>query len=293
MKHGIEADAESSERVVQLELERIVPNRLQPRKRFGQAQLRQLADSLQAQGVIQPIVVRRHPQRHGQYEIVAGERRLRAMHLLGWRRAPALVRTIPEEHLLETALVENLQREPLTPIEEAQAYRALLEHHGYTQDTLARRVGRDRSTVANLLRLLRLPARLQQDLDEARMSVGHARALLALDGVEPQLALREIILEQGLSVRETERRVNKALRRTGRAGRGGGAAEPGATANPKLDAAQEALENRFRTRVAISQGAKAGGGMEPGGGMESGGRIEIEYYSLDDFNRIYDLLISG
>lgn len=290
MKHGIEADAESSERVVQLELERIVPNRLQPRKRFGQAQLRQLADSLQAQGVIQPIVVRRHPQRHGQYEIVAGERRLRAMHLLGWRRAPALVRTIPEEHLLETALVENLQREPLTPIEEAQAYRALLEHHGYTQDTLARRVGRDRSTVANLLRLLRLPARLQQDLDEARMSVGHARALLALDGVEPQLALREIILEQGLSVRETERRVNKALRRTGR---GGGAAEPGAAANPKLDAAQEALENRFRTRVAISQGAKAGGGMEPGGGMESGGRIEIEYYSVDDFNRIYDLLISG
>lgn len=287
MKHGIEADAESGERVVQLELERIVPNRLQPRKRFGQAQLRQLAESLEAQGVIQPIVVRHHPQRTGQYEIVSGERRLRAMHLLGWRRAPALVRTIPEEHLLETALVENLQREQLTPIEEAHAYRALLENHGYTQDTLARRVGRDRSTIANLLRLLRLPARLQLDLDEARLSVGHARALLALDGVEPQLALREIILEQGLSVRETERRVNKALRRTGRAGRRGKATEPVPAATPKLDAAQEALENRLRTRVAISQGAK------PGGGIEFAGRIEIEYYSLDDFNRIYDLLISG
>lgn len=278
MKSTITREGESGESVVQLNVAHILPNHLQPRRRFDRERLQKLAHSLESQGVIQPIVVRRHPHRHGRYELIAGERRLRAMRLLGWQVAPALVREIPEKHLLESALVENIQREQLTPIEEARAYQALMANLGYTQESLSRRVGKDRSTIANLIRLLGLPERLQEDLEEGRLTMGHARALLALESIELQLGLRELIIKQELSVRETERRVKRALESKDRRG------DPAHSPPPpdvKFNAVQEALEGRLRTRVTISQSG------------EGGGKIEIEYYSLDDFNRIYDLLMSG
>ena len=265
--------ADSTEVVLQLNVAHILPNCQQPRKRFDRQRLEQLAQSLESQGVIQPIVVRRHPHRHDRYELVAGERRLRAMRLLGWQMAPVLVRDIPETHLMESALVENIQREALTPIEEARAYRFLLNHFEYTQDTLARRVGKDRSTIANLVRLLGLPAQLQEDLEESRLTVGHARALLVLESLELQLALRKLILAQGLSVRETEQRVKQTL------------TEPRpsrrlAPVDPKFSAVTDALEKRFGTRVIVSHSP------------QGKGKIEIEYYSMDDFNRLYDILMS-
>ena len=278
MKRSIAADGETSESVVQLNITHILPNRMQPRKRFDRERLQRLARSLESQGVIQPIVVRRHPHRDGRYELVAGERRLRAMRLLGWQVAPALIREIHEKNLLESALVENIQREQLTPIEEARAYHTLLGNFGYTQDSLARRVGKDRSTIANLIRLLGLPERLQEDLEESRLTTGHARALLALESIELQLSLRELILEQNLSVRETETRVKRALENGNRPKN---SPSPPPPPDPKYNAVQDALESRLSTRVCISQSGKGGG------------KIEIEYYSLDDFNRIYDLLMSG
>lgn len=278
MKRSIATDGEPGEMVLQLNVAHILPNRLQPRKRFDRERLQRLAWSLESQGVIQPIVVRDHPHRHGRYELIAGERRLRAMRLLGWRVAPALVREIPEKNLLESALVENIQREQLTPIEEARAYHSLLSNFGYTQESLARRVGKDRSTIANLIRLLGLPERLQEDLEEDRLTIGHARALLALESIELQLAMREVILARSLSVRETERRVKQALSYEAR--RKTPAPSPLAV-DPKYDAVRVALESRLGTHVAISQS------------NEGGGKIQIEYYSLDDFNRIYDMLMSG
>ena len=278
MKSTIATDGDTGESVVQLNVTHILPNHLQPRRRFDREALQRLAHSLESQGVIQPILVRHHPHRHDRYELIAGERRLRAMRLLGWQVAPALVREIPDRHLLESALVENIQREQLTPIEEARAYQTLLANFGYTQESLSRQVGKDRSTIANLIRLLGLPERLQEDLDEGRLTIGHARPLLALESIALQLGLREIILEQELSVRETERRVKRVLESKDR--RRDLALLPPAP-DTKFNAVREALEGRLRTRVAITQSG------------EGGGKIEIEYYSLDDFNRIYDLLMSG
>ena len=278
MKSTIATDGESGETVVQLNVAHILPNRLQPRRRFDREGLQRLARSMESLGVIQPIVVRHHPHLHDRYELIAGERRLRAMRLLGWQVAPALVREIPDKHLLESALVENIQREQLTPIEEARAYHTLLTNFGYTQESLSHRVGKDRSTIANLIRLLGLPERLQEDLEEGRLTIGHARALLALESIELQLGLGDLINEQALSVRETERRVKRVLANKDRRG---SPASPPPAPDAKFNAVQEALEGRLRTRVAISQ-SDAGGG-----------KIEIEYYSLDDFNRIYDLLMSG
>lgn len=277
MKRSIAAEGETSEYVEQLNITHILPNHMQPRKRFDRERLQSLARSLESQGVIQPIVVRRHPHRRDRYELVAGERRLRAMRLLGWQVAPALVRDIPEKNLLESALVENIQREQLTPIEEAKAYHTLLGNFGYTQESLARRVGKDRSTIANLIRLLGLPERLQEDLQEFRLTIGHARAMLALQSIELQLALRDLILEKNLSVRETEARIKRMLENGNQRKNPPPAPPP---ADPKYNAVQDAMESRLHTRVSISQSRKGGG------------KIEIEYYSLDDFNRIYDLLMS-
>ena len=271
----------------QVPLERILPNAQQPRRRFDPAQTAALARSISAQGVLQPLLVRPHPARGGHYELVAGERRLRALRLLGWATAPVLVREIPDAGLLEAALVENLQREQLTPIEEAGAYRELLDRHGYTQETLAERLGRDRSTISNMMRLLALPPSVRDDLEAGRMTIGHARALLAVGDARLQQALRRIILGRGLSVRETEALVGREKLRVA-AGKGrpadksraGGASVPAPPLlHPRWRELQDRLERRFGTRVAIE--------AEPG----AGGTIRIEYADGDEFNRIYDLLL--
>jgi len=279
MERTAELNPQGGERLVQLELHRLVPSIHQPRKRFSKQRIEQLARSIESQGVVQPLVVRPHPREHGRFELVAGERRLRALKLLGRDTAPVLVRAITDGQMLEASLVENLQREQLTPIEEAQAYRNLLDHHGYTQETLADRVGKERSTIANLVRLLGLPPALRQDLEEERLSTGHARTLLALEDPALQLALRDLIVKRDLSVREAERYVKRASQR----GLPGGKPRHGPAAkvadDPKLVAVKDALESRLGTRVTISKNAG------------ERGKIEIEYYSVDDLNRILDKLL--
>ena len=273
-------DSTGSEILVDLAVDRISPNPRQPRRHFTPEQIDGLASSIRSQGIIQPLVVRPSPDSADQYQLVTGERRLRAVRHLGWKTVPVVVRQIPDEALLETSLVENLQREQLSPIEEALAYRTLLDGYGYTQETLAPRVGKDRSTLANMVRLLALPVSLQEDLESGRLSVGHARALLAVEEMDRQFALRDLVVKRRLSVRETERLVQlEQQRRSSRPDDPSKPETPDAEAL-NFEAARNSLERQLGTRVAIQQG--------PDG---QGGRIEIEYYDMDDFNRLYDLFL--
>ena len=279
----------------------IEPNPLQPRRNFSPETIESLARSIESQGVLQPLVVRSKPGDPNRYQLVAGERRLRAMRLLGLKAVPAVLREVPDENLLEAALVENIQREPLNPVEEAEAYRALLDRYGYTKEALAGRLGKDRSTIANMVRLLALPPLLKEDLAAGRLSAGHARALLNLPGADRQIALRGVVIERGLSVRETERMAARAKRENpaARAKRKNPAAPHGRIAgeNPgggnkaqdgarlQFDAVREMLEHRYSTRIRILPQESPSKNPEL-----QGGRIELEYYSMEDFNRIYDLL---
>jgi ParB family chromosome partitioning protein len=278
------ADGRGESAARQVPVERIVPNPRQPRQRFDAPRIAALAASIQSQGVLQPLLVRPSKTRPEAFELVAGERRLRALKLLGWPQVPVVIRDIPDDGLLEAALVENLQREPLTPMEEAEAYRNLLDIHGYTQERLAERLGRDRTTVANMVRLLALPPSLREDLDVGRLSVGHGRALLAVHDPHRQQALRRIILGRGLTVRETEALVGQEKLRVVD-GAKPGAAKPAAPKpapplrHPRWRELQDRLERHYGTRVEIEP--------DPG----AGGAIRIEYSDGEDFNRIYDLLL--
>ncbi|HEY6119527.1 MAG TPA: ParB/RepB/Spo0J family partition protein, partial [Pyrinomonadaceae bacterium] len=195
----------------EVELDLIDASPLQPRTYFDQSSLDQLAQSILAHGVVQPIVLRR---KYGRYEIVAGERRWRAARLAGLDRIPAVIRDIEDKDLLELALIENIQREDLNPIEEAQAYKKLIDAVGLTQESLATRVGRDRSYITNYLRLLRLADDLQRLVAEGKISTGHARTLLGLEHVDEQRRLARRIIERGLSVRETEGLVRRLANRS-------------------------------------------------------------------------------
>ena len=188
----------------EIEIDSIVPGPMQPRTHFDEASLQNLADSIRAHGIVQPLLVRR---REDGYELIAGERRWRAARLAGISRVPVVVKDVPDDNLLEIALIENIQRENLNPIEEAQAYKKLLETVGLTQEALATRVGRDRTYITNYLRLLRLPDDVQRLVQEGRLSTGHARTILALDGPDLQRRLARQIIDGGLSVRATEQLV--------------------------------------------------------------------------------------
>src|SRR6185295_8662456 len=185
----------------EVEVELIDASPLQPRTFFDQSSLEQLAESIRTHGVVQPVVLRRIDDR---YQLVAGERRWRAAKLAGLNRIPAVVRDIDDDNLLEIALIENIQREDLNPIEEAQAYKKLIDAVGLTQESLAARVGRDRSYITNYLRLLRLPDDIQSLVAQGKLSTGHARTLLGLEQADEQRRLARKIIERGLSVRETE-----------------------------------------------------------------------------------------
>ena len=200
-----------SEEMLNIPLERISLNPLQPRKHFDESKIIELSKSIKNQGVIQPLVVRVHPELSGHYQLVAGERRLRALKMLDYQEIPVLIRNIKDHDLLETALLENIQRENLTPMEEARSYQNLLREHGYTQDKLAERIGKDRTTISNLIRLLQLPESIQNDVELGRMTSGHARALVSLPSQDLQLLLRKQLLQQEWSVRETEKRVRQIL----------------------------------------------------------------------------------
>jgi ParB family chromosome partitioning protein len=259
--------------ILELDIESIIPNRLQPRKEFGSEELRELAASIETHGVLQPIVVR--PFESG-YEIIAGERRWRACKSLGKDTIPAVIRDVNDEELLELALIENLHRSDLNPIEKAEACRRLIDDFKLNQESAARKIGKSRSSLANLLRLLELPEVVRRRIASGEVSVGHAKALLALESEEEQLALCEEILAGGVTVRDAERRTSESsgTRKKGKKKRG--SAKP----NYILD-----LEDRLRkalgTKVAIVE--KKG----------SRGRIVIDFFSKEDFDRILGLLESG
>ena len=251
----------------ELPIEALEPNPFQPRLVIDPARLDELTASVRESGVIQPILVRRHGER---YQIVAGERRWRAAQAAGLTTVPVTLREIPDDRLLELAIVENIQRHELTALEEAQGFQRLQEEFGFTQEDIARRVGRERSTIANTLRLLKLPRELRDLVSQGRLDAGHGRALLALEHEQDQLELGREAARKGLSVREVERRV--ALMRAPRPENAGG---------PKNDANTRAAEERLRaalgTRVEIARRGK-------------GGQIRVVYSNEGELNRIYELL---
>ena len=241
------------------------PNPFQPRSAMDPERLAELTASVRESGIVQPILVRRRGER---YQIIAGERRFRAAQATGLATVPVMVRDVDDEHLLELALVENIQREELNPIEEAQAFHRLQDEFGLTQEEIARRVGRDRATVANTLRLLRLPRELRELLAEARLDAGHGRAILALERAEDQVALGREAARKGLSVREVERRV--ALQRAPRGAR------PRKDANTR--AAEERLRSALGARVEIARRGR-------------GGQIRILFAGEAELNRLFELLV--
>jgi len=250
---------------VELPVDAISPNPKQPRKAFDDKSLHDLSASLSQTGVLQPVVVRRLGDG---YQLIVGERRWRAAKLAGITRIPAVIREATDAQSLELALVENLLREDLNPIEEAEAYQRLLAEFGWTQEELAKRVARDRSSVANCLRLLKLPDLIQTDLRAGRLTMGHARALLSLDSPAEQLKLREQILAHSWSVRATEEGVQaKRLRPVRRPAR----------RSPELVAVEDGLRVALATRVRIV-------------GNERSGRIEMVYSSREELDRLAELI---
>lgn len=256
----------------EIEIDLIQPSRDQPRTFFDESKLDELAQSIKTTGIIQPLLVR--PQ-GGLFELVAGERRWRAAQLAGLVRVPAIVREIPDERLLEFALIENIQRQELNPIEEANAYRRLIESLGLTQDEVARRIGRDRTFVTNYLRVLKLPTDIQALIEGEKLSFGHARTLLSVQDPVTQRRLAQKIVKHSWSVRETEQRVKSLtnLKST----------TPPKTresTDPNIRAAEAKLRRSLSTQVRILP-------AKPG----STGRIEIEYYSLADLDRIFNAIV--
>lgn len=260
---GPASSAEPS--TLELPIDAITPNPKQPRKDFDDKALRDLAESLKQSGLLQPVVVRRVGEG---YQLVVGERRWRAAKMAGIERIPAVVREASDAQSLELALVENLLREDLNPMEEAEAYQRLLAEFAWTQEDLAQRVARDRSSIANCLRLLKLPDVIQADLRSGRLTMGHARALLSLDSPAEQLRLREEILTHSWSVRATEQGVQakrtqparRVLRRSA-----------------ELAAVEDALRVALATRVRIV-------------GNERAGRIEVSYSSREELDRLTELI---
>jgi ParB family transcriptional regulator, chromosome partitioning protein len=247
-------------------IEEIRPNRNQPRKSFANDKLEELAASIREKGIIQPLVVLR---KSDHYELIAGERRWRAAQKAGLREVPVVIQDVSEDTALEMALIENIQREDLNAVEEAEAYHALLERFSLSQEELAKRVGKDRSTVANSLRLLKLPAEIKRDVTEDRLTMGHARALLPLDTPEQMKEARNTIMQRKLTVRATE-----ALVRNMKENR---VVKPPPKPNPQLVDLVEQLQRHFKTRIAIRQSTR-------------GGKIEISFNDLKELTRLIELI---
>ena len=271
---GIGTQAQGADEV---RLDLIDPGALQPRNVFDESKLDELAKSISANGVVQPVLLRRKGDR---FELIAGERRWRAAERAGLTKIPAVVRDIADDKVLEIALIENIQREDLNPIEEARAYKKLIETLGLTQETVAIRVGRDRSYVTNYLRLLRLPEDIQDLLQSGRISTGHARTLLGASHADSQRRIARKIIEQDLSVRATERLVKTAEMATSQPR---SQVAPGSlVTDPNVRAAESRLRRYFGTKVRIVKSTSA-----------PAGRIEFEFYDDDDLTRLFGLLISS
>ena len=261
----------TTDRVIGIPVDHISPSPYQPRMIMNEESLKELAASIKEQGVVQPIIVRSLGT--DKYEVIAGERRLRAARLAGLEEAPAIVREVDDREAMALAVTENIQREDLNVIELARAYSILLGQFELTQEQLAQALGKSRSAVTNILRLLQLPQEIQEHVLSGEISMGHARALLALEHENQRVSVCKKIIESELSVRQTERLVQKLLNQ----------AEPksGAAArSPELDALESRLRSKLATQVKIRQG-------------RSKGKLEIEYYSEDDLERLTKILEAG
>lgn len=244
----------------------IIPNRMQPRTVFDEEKIRELSQSIQEQGVIQPLIVT--PTKDGRYELIAGERRLRAARLAGIEEVPVVVKEVDDEGLLAISIIENIQREDLNPIEEARAFAELINQFSYTQEDVAKKLGKSRTAVANSLRLLNLPKVVQDDVSAGRYSAGHARAILAVESLHEQLKLREIIIKETPTVRDVEKLVQSFM--------SGARRKP--ASRVQLSTQQSALLDSMKSTLGTKVELKPKG---------AGGKIIIEYYSLQDLDRIY------
>lgn len=269
--------AEASGALRELPISSVKPNPYQPRTRMDEAELTDLASSMEASGLLQPVVVRPHD---GGFELIAGERRWRAALRLGWAKIPAVVKEVDDRTLLTLALIENLQRDDLSPIDEAAGFRRLGEEFHLGHSEIAKSVGKDRSTVANLLRLLQLPSDVQAMVHEKRLSAGHARALLGLPDGERQSALAAEAVEQGWSVREVEAAV-AGKRTAGRPTRRPGAAPVARNATADVKRVEDALRKRLGTDVRVTA-RRRGRGF-----------VTVSYYSNDDLSRLLELILGG
>lgn len=268
-----EAEREGS--LVELPVKDIRPNPLQPRREVDPGALEELKSSIQQAGLLQPVVVRPAPGGSG-FELIAGERRLRACQALGWERIPAVRRDVDDRTVLTLALIENLQRDDLSPVDEARGYERLIAEFELTQQDVAIAVGRDRSTVANALRLLKLPDAVLQMLHDGHLTVGHARALLALDDPRTVTALAREATAQGLSVRDVEDRV-----RGGRAPERRPRLKRGLAPAPEVRRVEDALRRRLGTDVRVTLRAKGKG------------QLHVAFYSNDDLARILELILGN
>ena len=268
-------EAQPGAQTVEVALSALKANPHQPRQEFSESSLRELADSIREKGVLQPILV--EPAEDGEYFIIAGERRARAARLAGLQTIPVIVRQFTQQEMLEIALIENVQREDLTPLEQARAYRNLMDMAGLGQEQLAQRVGKERSTVANTLRLLKLPEDAQDALGKGDITAGHARALLMVVNPADASVLLKRIVGSGLSVRQAEEGAS-ALNQ-GRRGAAKGTRKAGAAArvDPELREFQQALLEKLGTKVEIR-------------GTQHRGKIEISYFSSEDLERILKLV---
>ncbi len=270
-------DGTSTGVLAHIDVRKIRPNPYQPRMEFDPATLAELAQSIRRKGVIQPITVRRH--REGEYELISGERRVRACIEAGVAFIPAyIIRISSREEMLELALIENIQRERLNPIEIASSYQRLVEECGYTQEEIADRVGKDRTTVANFIRLLRLPDQIQKSLIKNEISMGHARALINLPQQKEQLRIWQKIMKNRLSVRNVERLVQKAAGADAARKNGSRRSIP-IPAQASVEEILAELKTRYGTRVLVHTSRKGKGS------------IELEFYSSEDFERILELLL--
>ena len=255
--------------VLQVDIDLIEPSPYQPRTRFAQAALEELAQSIRSTGIIQPLVVRRRGQR---YQLLAGERRWRAAQLSGMHRVPAVVQDVPDEKALEITLVENLQREDLNAIEQAHAFERLIDEFHLTQEEAAARTGKDRVTVANALRLLKLEPSIRELVEEGRVSAGHARALLSIDDVNLRLHLARRAAKGSLTVRQIERLATRTKRRTTQSAP--------VSLDPNTRAALDELQRVLGTRVTINPCSK-----------QRPGQLIVEYYNDGDLDRLYQIIV--
>ena len=272
---GEEAEIDQAS-ISEVSVSALKPNPQQPRREFDETALRELADSIRQKGVLQPVLA--EPSQDGTYVIIAGERRVRAARLAGIDKVPVIVRQFTAEEKLEIALIENVQREDLNPIEEALAYRNLADMAGLSQEQIAARVGKDRSTIANTLRLLKLSEPAQHAIEKGDLSAGHARAILSLVNPSDQQVLFKRIVEKGISVREAEELAAAFSAGKRQAGKSRKAAQQAVRKDPEVREIEQKLIEKLGTKVDLR-------------GTGKKGRIEITYYSADDLERLLEIIL--